>query len=237
MTAATATGPANTDPQYLKTCGGQGEIPGEINCLLDGGYVDVYYWPEPDADTACLSIIGNNTNSPFPGATGGHWGCTAVSGSSFITTATEVITGIVTLKQPLFNPWSSQPCARSLDTHPSLKARDHSLIIPQNITQNKGLPITTVVIDDTTLSVPSDLFVGAIKVDIFSTSPLLYARFHDISASGACGITSVSAVMLSFSPGELSTYVGSPNADLGERHVAPFNPADLPCPPQSVMVI
>lgn len=234
--ADTATGPADVDPQYLSTCGGQGEIPGEVNCILDGSYVDIYYWPEPDADTACLSIVGNNTNSPFPGATGGYWGCTASSGSSFITTATEVITGTVTLKQPLVNPWSPQPCIKTLGTRPSLQARDHSLIIPHTITQNGGLPITSVVIDNSTLSVPSRLLVEAINADITSTSPYIYAKFHDISASGACGITSVPQVILSFTSGELSTYVGSPQSYTPGGSVAPFDPADLPCPPQSVMV-
>ena len=106
MIAATETGPADVDPQYLSTCGEQGFVPGAVNCELDGGIVDIYYWPEPDADTACLSMIGNNTISPFPGATGGYWGCTAASRSSFITTAKEVVTGTVTLKKPLVNPWS-----------------------------------------------------------------------------------------------------------------------------------
>ena len=198
MIAATATGPADVDPQYLSTCGGQGEIPGADLCELNGGIVDIYYWPQPDADTACLSIVGNNTISPFPGPTGGHWGCIAASGSSFITTATEVVTGTVTLKQPLINPWSPQPCIRTPDTHPSLKARDHSLIIPQSITQNKGLPVTTVVIDNSTLLVQIHLYAKATNADIASTSPFIYAKFHDISASGACGISSVSAVILSF---------------------------------------
>lgn len=132
----TRTGPADVDPQYLSTCGSQGEIPGAAKCFLDGGYVDIYYWPEPDSDTGCLGIVGNNTNSPYPGATGGYWGCMADSGSSFITTATEVISGTVTLKQPLVNPWSPQPYIKTLQTQPSLQARDHSVIVPHKITQN-----------------------------------------------------------------------------------------------------
>lgn len=171
--------PVNVDPQYISTCGDS--YPDEIRCLLSGGGVDIYYWPEPNADKACLAVIGNNTNSPYPGATTTtdmfdipwrYWGCTAqhpVSGSTIITTATEVIAGTVVLKQPVLNPWSSQSCignhpfftnvssqsVETVVTAPSLEARDHSLVVPPNITQNDGLPITTVVVDHFTLSVLS----------------------------------------------------------------------------------
>ena len=153
--------------------------------MLDGGNVDVYYWPEPDANTACLGVIGDNTNSPFPGATTavnnigepfGHWGCTADSGSSIITTATEFVFGAVTLKKPVVNPWSSQPCIGSapfpanissqfIKTQailPSLQARDHSLVGPQNKTQSGGLLISTVILDNYTLFVLNHVFIIAI---------------------------------------------------------------------------
>ena len=153
--------------------------------MLDGGNVDVYYWPEPDANTACLGVVGNNTNSPFPGATTvvnnignpfGYWGCTVDSGSSIITTATEYVYGSVTLKQPVVNPWSPQPCIGSAPfpantsfqstktqaLFPSLQARDHSLVGPQNRTQSGGMLITTVILDDYTLSVLNHIFIIAI---------------------------------------------------------------------------
>ena len=254
--------PVDVDPQYLSTCGDM--YPGEIRCLLDGGSVDIYYWPEPDADKACLNIVGNNTNSPFPratsttdmfGLTWSYWGCTAqhpTSGSTIITTATEQVVGTVTLKQPVLNPWSPQPCIgeapfytntssqslKTLATLPSLKARDHTLVIPPNITRNEGLPITTVVVENFTLSVLSHLLVGAKIANIASTSPSAYANFHDMEARGGCGVSTVPQVMLSFSPGELSTFAGPPT--LGAQNndaTQPFNPADFPCPPQSVMVI
>ena len=184
ITAGTATGPVNVDPEYLKTCGGQEYIPGVNLCILDGGNVDVYYWPEPDANTACLAVVGNNTDSPFPEATRmlhdlntfGYWGCTADSGSSIITTASEHISGTVTLKQPVVNPWSPQPCvgsapfpantssqsAKIQSIFPSLQARDHSLVVPQNTTQSGGLLITTAVLDNYTLSVLIHPFVIAL---------------------------------------------------------------------------
>ena len=170
MAAPTIT-PVNVDPQYPSPCGKATR--GEIRCLLNGGAVDIYYWPEPAADNACLDIVGNNTNSPLPGATTStdlleipwpYWGCTAqhpVSGSTVITTATEVIAGTVTLKEPVLNPWAPQPCVGSvpfftngssrsignLVTTPSLETRDHSLVIPPSITENGSLQTTTVVVD------------------------------------------------------------------------------------------
>ena len=63
----------------------------------------------------------------------------------------------------------------------------------------------------------------------------MYAKFHDMTASGACGVSVIPEVMLSFSSGELSTLAGPPT-DPQDNEKRPFNPADLPCPLQSVMV-
>lgn len=102
--------------------------------------VDVYYWPEPDANTECLSTIGDSINPPEQGATTElgltYWGCTAVhpktstttsnvigpSGNvvsstivtvvqSIITTAQMSSIGSVTFKQSLFNPWTPPDCS------------------------------------------------------------------------------------------------------------------------------
>lgn len=79
--------------------------------------------------------------------------------------------------------------------------------------------------------------MGVNNADTASTSPSVYANFHDIEARGGCGITTIPEVMLSFSPGELSTFAGPPTLGAQNNDVErPFNPADLPCPPQSVMV-
>lgn len=80
-----------------------------------------------------------------------------------------------------------------------------------------------------------------------STSPSIYANFHSILAGDWCGVQGpiggITATMLAFSPGELSTIAG-PLYDplrMGIPSLAPatsqFNIADLPCPPQSVMVM
>ena len=38
-------------------------------CNIEAGNVDVYYWPESNANESCLSIIGNSVNPPDYGAT------------------------------------------------------------------------------------------------------------------------------------------------------------------------
>ena len=52
-------------------------------------------------------------------------------------------------------------------------------------------------------------------------------------ANGGCGVSTVPEVMLSFSPGELSTFAGPPTMDAQNNDaIQAFNPADFPCPPQ-----
>ena len=38
-------------------------------CDIEAGNVDVFYWPSPNANNSCLSIIGNSVNPPDFGAT------------------------------------------------------------------------------------------------------------------------------------------------------------------------
>ena len=150
-------------------------------CYIDAQSVDIYYWPDPDANTSCLSIIGSSVNPPLYGATRGvttpeyaltgstitYWGCTAqgkFSGPSYITTAQLTSIGPITFKEPLVDPWLAPPCIEKTSAFPSLSisvearglhasihARGHSLVLPPNITQNDGLPASTVVMGDFTL--------------------------------------------------------------------------------------
>jgi len=80
-----------------------------------------------------------------------------------------------------------------------------------------------------------------------STSPSVYANFHSIAANDFCGAlgseATITQTMLTFSPGELSTIAGPLTDPAGPLATASmsfptrqFNFADLPCPPQSVMV-
>ena len=97
------------DPADAEACANQ--------CDLEGISIDIYYWPEAQADTSCLSIIGNSTNPSMQGATTSdgiiYWGCTVqtpTSGQTYVTTATLTTLGSVSIKVPRINPWSSQPC-------------------------------------------------------------------------------------------------------------------------------
>ena len=101
-------------------------------CVVGAENVDLYYWPEPEIDTSCLSIIGNSVNPFNLGATTlgsspsleTHWACTAKTPVismidnihttkttiSIITTAIVDYIGWIPVKIPLIDPWASSPC-------------------------------------------------------------------------------------------------------------------------------
>lgn len=112
---------------------------------IDAKNVDVYYWPEPDSNTSCLSVVGDEVHPLDYGATTDmgltYWGCTAAnpktstttsyingpSGNivstttittvqSFITTAQITMVGSITFKQSLVNPWSPAGCIEETST-------------------------------------------------------------------------------------------------------------------------
>ena len=169
--ASTTSSDIGSCPQYIIN---------EQLCALVVGDVDVYFWPDPSRDTSCLSIYGNATDPPmhdastmtvyFPNSTytSVYWGCTTrdqTSGESFITTAVLATSGTLSVKQYLFNPWSSQPCsAEALPStlsvpqpleahglHNSAHVRRHPLLVSSEITQNSGLLGATVTSGNFTL--------------------------------------------------------------------------------------
>lgn len=114
-------------------------LPG--SCCGDGRVgvknVDIFYWPEAEADTSCLSIVGDAVNPLALGASssfeGGatYWGCTPKSGPmtmhnpqvapqhhpfpvmqvyDVITTAVVVNYGTLKFKEWVVNPWKSIDC-------------------------------------------------------------------------------------------------------------------------------
>lgn len=147
---------------------GDSHSPPEVNpsccqvCDITAQNVDLYYWPEPDANQSCLSIIGETARILNDDATieSSHtfWACNSTD--PLIPTTVQVITAEITnigglqVKVPLFNPWSS-PCMQDQGTNGSgvgpIVPRDHSLIIPSTITPNSGLPVSTVVSGNFTL--------------------------------------------------------------------------------------
>ena len=108
------------------------------DCVVGAQNVDLYYWPDSDVDTSCLSIVGTAVNPLTYGATTGglggnetYWACSAknpatsiYSSPGDIAAAPEIITSVysmittaqiatiasLTVKVSLVNPWSSSPC-------------------------------------------------------------------------------------------------------------------------------
>ena len=92
------------------------------------GRVDIFYWPDPDADYSCLDIIGTEVKAITDGATvesstytlvanpvstSTYWACRArhpISGSSIITTASLVTMRGYVFKQYLKDPWNPPDC-------------------------------------------------------------------------------------------------------------------------------
>ena len=79
-------------------------------CGVGGPNVDVYYWPQPNANTSCLSIIGPTPSPPLAGATTAngetYWGYTNKSPPYNIIQTMQLTTiNGVTFKMPLLDPW------------------------------------------------------------------------------------------------------------------------------------
>ena len=87
-------------------------------CRLSAEDVEIFYWPEENADTSCLSVVGDSLHPVDYGGTAdqyGHlyWGCTIsdpISGVATVTTANITTLGYLSIKQTVVNPWGPQPC-------------------------------------------------------------------------------------------------------------------------------
>ena len=115
------------------------------SCQLVAGTVDVYYWPEANASTSCLDVIGTYVNPLTYGATidttGGwnywsipgpvsltssretYWGCTVKDGGQLTYMQTAVMGHVddIIYKEILVNPWSPPACVGSAAATPSPK--------------------------------------------------------------------------------------------------------------------
>ena len=80
-------------------------------CQVGGPNVDVYYWPQANPNTSCLSIIGPTPSPPLAGATmlngATYWGYTTMFNGTVKTLTTMLLTTIngITFKMPLTDPW------------------------------------------------------------------------------------------------------------------------------------
>ena len=126
------------------------------NCKIEVDKVDVYYWPEPNADTSCQSIVGSELSRVDAGATTAehgdvYWGCTSIlpydsfiSSTPTTTFTTAYLATIASLefKSYLNNPYDETPCGNAstsslpymnqtgdvVSKPASLDARSHSLV-------------------------------------------------------------------------------------------------------------
>ena len=107
-------------------------------CEMNVENVDIYYWPEPDVNTSCLSIIGDSVRPLDYGATttawsvgtitstDTYWGCDVKTSTYYNTFLRESVTyseatrtaairtiGSLLVKVSLSDPWSPSPCTES----------------------------------------------------------------------------------------------------------------------------
>lgn len=115
------------------------------HCDVVADKVDVYYWPDPLADTSCSSIVGSQISNIADGATtdslgGVYWGCTlwgtslgimAEQSSTIIRTANLSTVAGISYKAYSYNPWDPSQCG---NTSVSLSSKQNSTI------QSRGLP-------------------------------------------------------------------------------------------------
>ena len=128
------------------------------DCEVAADRVDVYYWSNPNANTSCLSIVGDGNSDLAVGATTDksgdvYWGCTSwesIQGQPgpgsplIVTTAALTAVASMTFRTYLFNPWGESPCGNyssSLSSNqnanikirgvpPPLHPRGHTLVAP-----------------------------------------------------------------------------------------------------------
>ena len=149
-------------------------------CSVWAQNVDIYYWPEPEANLSCNSIIGESVRPLDYGATTSatdtYWGCNATYSYSIdghpgesttfvelVTTAVITTIGSLAVKMSRHSPWSSvcgevaagsqlsNQSTNVLDGHASVYAHSHTLDVPSSVVNMDGLPVSTVVSGDFTL--------------------------------------------------------------------------------------
>ena len=91
-------------------------------CLIFAENVDIFYWPDPNADTSCMDIVGDEIFAAGDDPTAKkdddgrvYWDCTIPnhSGTDSIITTAEIGTsffGTIPWKTYWYNPWDPSPC-------------------------------------------------------------------------------------------------------------------------------
>ena len=221
-------------------------------CYIYGPNVDVYYWPEPGADTSCLSIIGSDVVPLDVGAQtdeGGvvYWAASTNLYDIYVPTkTTALITTIngVVVKEAITNPWDASPSITTTRPVSNVKKRNPLSVHPRAFNPLYGRELSadrnSSLDSGVTASARASEVTGSIAVsDGFTfTSPSVYVAFYSLSATDDCGLrgNNIKSTMLAFAPGELSTVQGHLwGGGVQEQKTKVFNFADLPCPPYDVM--
>ena len=200
-------------------------------CSVGGPNVDVYYWPSPNANTSCLSIIGTVINQPTEGATTGdpfgtYWGYTTMGGNTnsphVITIPTVLYTSIngQYFKMPVSNPWESISGASPNTSYPGISNAPLTTLLDGNsvpsskiqaranlvaIPNQRRAPIN----ESNGISVSNNSSPGSTVVynGHTFTSPSIYVDFYSLSATDFCGYLGpiIKSTLVAFAPGELST--------------------------------
>ena len=221
-------------------------------CYIYGPNVDVYYWPEPDADTSCLSIIGSDVVPLDVGAQTDEAGVVYWAASTNLydiyvpTVTTALITTIngVVVKEAIANPWGASPSITTTRPLSNMKKRNPLSVHPRAFNPLFGREFGTDRNSSSgagvTANVRASEITGSIAVsDGFTfTSPSVYVAFYSLSATDMCGFrgNNITSTMLAFAPGELSTVQGHLwGGGVQQQKTKVFDFADLPCPPFDVM--
>lgn len=221
-------------------------------CYIYGPNVDVYYWPEPDADTSCLSIIGSDVvpldvGAQTDGAGVVYWAASTNLYDIYVpTVTTALITTIngVVVKEAIANPWGASPSITTTRPLSNIKKRNPLSVHPRAFNPLFGRELGTDKNSSSgagvTANVRASEITGSIAVsDGFTfTSPSVYVAFYSLSATDMCGFrgNNITSTMLAFAPGELSTVQGHLwGGGVQEQKTKVFDFADLPCPPFEVM--
>ena len=221
-------------------------------CYIYGPNVDVYYWPDPSADTSCLSIIGSDVIPLDVGAQTDaagvvYWAATTNLYDIYVpTVTTALITTIngVVVKEAVANPWDASVSITTTRPVSNMKKRDHLSVHPRAFKPLYGRELWTAMNESlgtgqTASARVSDLTESIAVSDGFTfTSPSVYVAFYSLSATDMCGLrgNKVNSTMLAFAPGELSTVQGHLwSGGVQKQKTKVYDFADLPCPPFDAM--
>lgn len=131
----------------------------DSTCMLMSSDVNIFYWPELNVDTSCLSIVGNSVSPIDHGATtdslkNTYWGCLIPDPTEgYLTIRTATLGSQISLSYKRYwpNPWDETRCqsmtaaSTGMVRYPYSNATYHPLVRPSSITKHSGSPISTLV--------------------------------------------------------------------------------------------